>query len=267
MGRKINKEAVIQFFILISMACLLIYVMLSRKVNYYVHPRFYIGLWISIVILILFAISLISKIKKARHNVNSRHYLIFIIPLMAALIFPPAGVSGKDMNMAESSLSASTSEKQADENIDPESSTETATEESVVREDASKKYEQYEVAGVIVIGDDIFSDWFFDVYDHIDNFVGKKYQYLAQVYSMKDFKADQFLAGRHFMVCCAADLAGYGMVCESDIRSKLTDDEWITVTGTITAYQYNGYAVPMLTDVTITEAETPEVEYIYFNNY
>ena len=302
MGRKKNTEAMIQFIILIGIAFLLIYAMLSKKVNYYVHPRFYIGLWISTIILILFAISLVSKIEKARHNVNIRHYMIFAIPLAAALLFPATGVNSKDMTMSDGNLSASTSENQTDENIDEEEATDTntdsysndnmtenydstgyseeigassgttqenaentTTEEANVEEDVFEKYSQYEVDGVLVIGDDIFADWYLDVYDHLDSFVGKKCQYLAQVYSMEDFEENQFLAGRYFMVCCAADLVGYGIVCESDIRSELKDKEWITVTGTITDYQYNGYSVPMLTDVTIAEAEAPEVEYIYYN--
>ena len=131
----------------------------------------------------------------------------------------------------------------------------------------SEKYAQYEVDGVMVINDDIFADWYCDVYDNLDEFVGKKCQYLAQVYSMEDFEENQFLAGRYFMVCCAADLVGYGIVCETDIRSELKDEEWITVTGTISEYEYNGYMVPLLTDVTITEGEAPDVEYIYYNNY
>ena len=60
--------------------------MLSGNVNYYIHPRFYIGIWFSIIILILFALSLISKINKARHNVNVRHYVIFAIPLVASVL-------------------------------------------------------------------------------------------------------------------------------------------------------------------------------------
>lgn len=63
MGRKKNMEAIVQVFILIAIACLLIVAMISKKVNYYVHPRFYVGIWVSIIVLILFAISLISKIK------------------------------------------------------------------------------------------------------------------------------------------------------------------------------------------------------------
>ena len=310
MGRKKNTEAIIQIFILIAIVSLLIYAMISKKVNYYVHPRFYIGIWFSIIILILFAASLISKVEIARHNVNVRHYMIFVIPLAAALLFPASGVSGKDMTMMNSNRSESESTQKntysviddntnsvTDENVADDMNTDsypddhlTSEEESMdiadmtsdtadnlqetkdvnvvgeVTGDISEKYTQYEQDGVMVINDDIFAEWYCDVYDSLDAFKGKKCKYLAQVYSMEDFEENQFLAGRYFMVCCAADLVGYGIVCESDKRIELKDEEWITVEGTIGEYEYNGYMVPLLTDVTITEAEAPDVMYIYYNN-
>lgn len=266
MNRKINTDALIQLIILISTAFLLSYALLSKQINDYVHPRFYLGLWISIIILVFFAVSLIPKIKKARHNVNIGHYLIFVIPIAAALIFPSAEVISKDMSIAESNLSAA-SEQQSTENKTSAFGNNEATKKPDSNEDASKKYEQYKVDDIVVIKDDVFADWFFDTYAHLDDFTGKRYQYLAQVYSMDDFKANQFLAGRNFMVCCAADLAGYGIICESNLRNELVDQEWITVTGTVSSYEYNGYPVPMLTNVSITKAEAPEVGYIYYNNY
>jgi len=267
MGRKKNKEAIVQVVILIAIASLLLVAMISKKINYYVHPRFYAGIWVSIIALFLFSISLISRIKKARHNVNVRHYMLFALPLVAALIFPAGGAKGKDMTIAKSEIVASSSEqkktkRETDKSITDDTS---LTEKEVV--DFSEKYAKYVVDGVMVINDDIFADWYSDVYAKLNNFVGKKCTYLAQVYSMEDFKANQFLAGRYFMVCCAADMVGYGITCESNIRSELKEGEWITVTGTIAEYEYNGHMVPLLTDTKITKANAPEVEYIYYKNY
>lgn len=237
MGRKKNIEAIVQSLILIAIDCLLIDAMISKKVNYYVHPRFYVGIWVSIIVLILFTISLISKIRKARHNVNIRHYMIFAIPLVAALLFPATGVNSKDMTIANSDIVASNSEQKksnskTDKTTINDTNSEIYDEEDMTNEEAStdttdatastqeneqandtgeetvdisEKYAQYEVDGIMVINDDIFADWYCDVYDNLNEFVGKKCQYLAQVYSMEDFEENQFLAGRYFMVCCAAD--------------------------------------------------------------
>ncbi|MCI1959423.1 MAG: TIGR03943 family protein [Clostridia bacterium] len=303
MFRRNNKEAIIQIILLLATACLLMYAIISKEATYYVHPRFFLGIKVSIVIIVLFAISLLSKIHKARHNVSLRRYMIFVIPLVAAILFPASGVSGKETTMSISNFSPyknnqvntdtnnntnsnagntydysggteNSSSYQGDSqsfsgdttNInsypDNDAGLETSSDDS---KDYSEQYSQYEKDGVMVINDDIFAQWYCDLYAHPDSFKGKRCQYLAQVYSMDDGKPNQFLAGRYFMVCCIADLVGYGIICESDKRSQLKDDEWITVTGTIDECEYNGSVAPILKDVTITKAQAPDIVYVYYN--
>jgi len=298
MWKKKNTEAIVQISILSGIAILLAYGMISKKMNYYVHPRFNAGILVTIVILFLFSISLIPNIKRARHNANINHYIIFVIPILVALIFSSS--AGNSINRGNNNISTALnigsnevpSKELADSNtdtIDNEDLSEKSdsstnydgtdslsddnvsnntvdnADEDAMGSDISEKYAQYEVDGITVINDDVFQDWNADIYDNLDCFVGKKYQYLAQVFSMDDFEGNQFLAGRYFMVCCAADLAVYGIICESDARSGLKEEQWITVTGTIKKYEYNDTVIPMLTDVTITEAEAPASEYIYYN--
>lgn len=255
MRRKKNVDAILQIAILIATICLLIYAMLSKKINNYVHPRFYLGIWISIFILLLFTIGLIKKVKNARHNVAVRHYGIFLLPFLAAILFPSSTIIGGSRTEEITNLSKKTS--QIEKKV--------LTEEEENR--VYKKYMQYEKDGVMLISDEIFADWFDAVYDNLDEFKGKRCKYLAQVYLMEDFEENQFLAGRYFMVCCAADMVGYGVLCESDEKRNLKEEEWIMVEGTIEEYEYEGHMVPLLTDVVITKAEEPKVAYIYYNNY
>ncbi len=56
-------------------------------------------------------------------------------------------------------------------------------------------------------------------------------------------------------------------MCESDITSELKENEWVTVTGTIQEYDYNGTKIPMLTDTVITKTDAPKDEYVYYNFY
>lgn len=342
MARKKNKEVIIQIIILLIIEWLLISLMISKKVSYYVHPRFYIGIWISTVIIVLFIFLLSTKINKARHNVNGRHYLIFAIPIIAAFIFPATGVNSKEITffgtenakvngsqgeninnndnendnyalndsnntndnnelnddnkenannntndnnnsnannnandnnnsnvnneMTENSNNTKDDKNQVNNNSDNSDELNSDDkQENITVGDLVSKYNKYEEDGVLVINDDIFAEWYNDVYTDVGAFKGKKCRYLAQVFSMDDFTDTQFLAGRYFMVCCAADLVGYGIICESDIRSQLKDEEWIVVEGTIQEYEYGGYKVPIITDVTISETEAPEIEYVYFN--
>lgn len=305
MWRKKNAEVIVQISILIGIATLLLYGMISKKVNYYVHPRFNVGIWMSIIILFLFSINMMPNIKKARHNVNINHYIIFVIPILAALLFSKSGEN--NINITNSNILSIPNvynnkvekplDKLEDSNTDAINNTNTSStdilpkepdsstssddtnstsddsmsnstvdnkDEEAEKSDISGRYARFEVDGITVISDDMLQEWYTDLYDNIDCFEGKRYQYLAQVFSMEAFKENQFLAGRYFMVCCAADLAVNGVMCESDKRSDLKEGQWITVTGTIVQNEYDGMTVPMFTNVTMTQAEAPATEYLYY---
>jgi putative membrane protein len=343
MRRRYNLEAIIQILILLSSAALLLYGILSGKVNYYIHPRYQKGIWISIAACILFAIRLTPDIKKARHNVNLKPYIIFVIPFFVTFLFPPAEITkaevilsgktslninnsnrkttitdvskendqnsgyddtdiyeearaldaaeasegtertdsseieGSDETVASNEIEGSDETLYSDETADANSDStdgfgggeinKDATADSTTREDTSEKYNGKTVKGATVIEDDYFASWYYDLYDYLDDFTGKRYQFLAQVYTLDDSKENQFLAGRYVMVCCAADVTGYGIICESNKRKELKDDEWITVTATIGKYEYNGTEVPILKNAVITKAEAPKDIYAYYNFY
>jgi putative membrane protein len=344
MKKRTNKESIVQFLILIMTSFLIMFGLISGKMNKYVHPRFHVGLWISAFILLLFAISVLTERKKGWHNVNLRQYFIYAIPLLIALTFPPVGTSSSAMILTDNNnaISSSTSTKQqgisgSEENTsqaetpqgesqfdrpyngnlndiqtasdgteytdvndylqdtqdtedtedtqdqdteetqdtqDTEETEETQNTQDIYNSqekqdisDVSEIYSKKEIDGSYIIEDASFANWYMDLYDHLDDFVGKRYQFLAQVYSMEGLEENQFLAGRYFMVCCAVDLTGYGIICESELRSELKEDQWITITATITKSEYDGTEIPVLKDAIINEAEAPKDEYIFYNNY
>jgi putative membrane protein len=315
MGRKKNPEGIVQIIILTGFMIILIAGMLSGKVNYYIHPRYNIGIWFSIIILFFFIISLSADLKKARHNVHLNSYIIFVVPILTAVMFPAAELGKTEMSVAKVAVSADSvpgntgsykynakATDFADSRADNTASAETedaiidytnnpdnvltssydtkdpsaqtpdqvnSIEDNEIQtyDDMSEKYKGAVVDGATVIDDDYFASWYYDTYDHLKDFVGKRYQYLAQVYPSDDFGKNRFLAGRYIMVCCAADAAGYGIICENDISGDLKENEWITVTGTIAEYDYQGTKIPMLTDTVITKAKAPKEEYVYYNFY
>lgn len=315
MGRKKNPEGIVQIIILAVFMILLVTGMLSGKVNYYIHPRYNAGIWVSIIILFFFILSLFSDLKKSRHNVRLNSYVIFAIPILIAVMFPAAEIGKTEMSVAKgavsspsvpgnsdsykdntavtdsgNSVSDNTASPETEEDSidytnnpdnaltysydteDPAAQTQEGTgvledEETKVYDDVSEKYKGAVTDGATVIDDEYFASWYYDTYDHLKDFVGKRYQYLAQVYPSDDFGKNRFLAGRYIMVCCAADAAGYGIICENKSSGELKENEWVTVTGTIAEYDYQGTKIPMLTDTVITKAKAPKEEYVYYNFY
>lgn len=301
MKRNKNTEVIIQIIILAGIIILLTGGMLSGRVNDYIHPRYHIGIWLSIAILLLFVISLLTDINKARHNVNLKPYYLFAVPILITVIFPAGGIGKGDIVIARGNVSSDSasgskvgntadSYTSAEETIDYTDNPDNLLTSSYDTEDSSnqdlngdtssgvlevtqqyddmsEKYQGKEIDGAVVIEDDKFGAWFYDTYDYLKDFVGKRYQFLAQVYPSDEFGKNRFLAGRYIMVCCAADAGGYGIICENDISGSLKENEWITVTGTIQEYDYQGTKIPMLTDTVIAKAKAPKDRYVYYNYF
>lgn len=283
-----NTEVLLQMIILLCMSLFLIYQLITNKINYYVHPRYRLGIWGCAVILFIFAIKLMFELKKGRHNSNSRKYAIYFLPLALALLFPVVEGGNADKVIAKSTtpstigdvsnLAEQIEDTGTDLSTDPNNNGNDSTEEYDYLfdeegtgyeepEDKSLKYPTDMVDGAIRIDDEYFSGWYYDLFDYLEDFKGKRYQFLAQVYSMEGLEEDEFLAGRYIMVCCATDLTGYGIVCKSDMRKELKEDQWILITATIDEYDYEGTKIPFLADPVIEEAEAPEEEYVYYNFY
>lgn len=141
------------------------------------------------------------------------------------------------------------------------------SEDTPEEKDRSLKYKNKADDGAILISDDDYGCWYFELFDFLKDFKGKRYRFTAQVFSMEGLKAGQFLAGRYIMTCCAVDLTGYGIITESSLSSKLKENQWITVTGTVGEYDYKGSKVPVLKDVEISETKAPKEEYVYYYYY
>lgn len=304
-----NLEVFIKIIILLALAGLLIYELLSGKIYYYVHPRYLPGLWIAVAVLLLFALSMIREGRKGRHNSSLRQYPIYLLPIILALLFPVleggngniaiAGSNGAASGSYDKNSEGSQDTVSTKENTDGNGGTDSENTEGTANssdeitdgtgdinnetvdntgdvgtisseeswqepEDKSKKYQTANADGTIVISDDEYAGWYYDLFDYLGDFTGKKYQFTAQVFSMEGLKDNQFLAGRYIMTCCAVDLLGYGLICDYEKNSIPKENEWLTVTGTVTESEYNGRTVPILTDVVISKTEPPKEEYVYY---
>jgi putative membrane protein len=282
-----NIDNICKIVILLALAGLLLYELISGKIYYYVHPRYLPGLWLSVVVLVIFAISLLMERKRGRHNSSVSQYGLYAVPIVLALLFPviqggngniaiAQSSIGRDINNntnagqelseeEDSSTDAEVTEadtNDAEEEIDSFGNTEIV--QSAEPEDKSQKYAVKAENGAVLISDEEYAAWYYDLYDYLDDFKGKRYQFTAQVFPLEGLKENQFLAGRYIMTCCAVDLTGYGLISESDLAGGFKENEWLTVTGTIGEYEYNGMKVPYLTDIEVEKATAPKEEYVYY---
>lgn len=301
-----NLEIYIKLFTVLALALFLAYELISGKITYYVHPRYLYGIWGAVVALLVFACSMMGELRRGRHNSNLKPYFLYLLPVVLAILFPAVEGGNGNVAIAQSSKGAeslygknasdttdsktedsawntdgastdgdaqgsngdSASDVQDSEEITGDSADNSSGEAANADEkDRSLKYKNKTGDGAILISDEDFGCWYFELFDFLKDFKGKRYQYTAQVFHMEDLKANQFLAGRYVMTCCALDLMGYGIITESDKSSSFKENVWITVTGTIGESEYKGSKVPCLKDVVIKKTKAPKEEYVYYYYY
>ncbi len=301
-----NLEIYMKLIVVLALATLLLYELLSGKVYYYVHPRYLYGIWFAVAALLVFALTTVGELQKGRHNPDIKPYFLYLLPVVFALLFPAMEGGNGNIAIAQSSKAQESNlnenqpggaiegDEPAEKNENSNNSWDTSGNssedsagsvldsagdltsdgnssykeaEDAAEKDRSLKYKKKTEDGAILISDDEFGCWYFELFDFLKDFKGKRYQFTAQVLTMEDLKDNQLLAGRYIMTCCALDLMGYGLITESDLRSKLKENQWITVTGTIGEYKYKGNIVPMLKDVVITKTKAPKEEYVYYSYY
>ncbi len=139
-------------------------------------------------------------------------------------------------------------------------------EDGTMRNDIKEELPYDINAPVISIEDDDFGLWYLDVYDNLQNYMGKTVRFKGQVYKPRRGKADYFVPGRFAMTCCAADIQFVGFPCRFDRSSKLKDKAYVMVTAVIQASKNpnNNQPAPYLIAKTVEKAEPAEEEVVYF---
>lgn len=121
-------------------------------------------------------------------------------------------------------------------------------------------------ADIIKLDNMGYAIWYLDALDHVERYIGKKVQFVANVLRPEAFPSDYFVPGRMAMTCCADDMAFLGFACRYDRADTLEQKEWVRVTAEVkeeyfAAYNGNG---PVLYVVNVERTKPPKEEIINF---
>ena len=119
---------------------------------------------------------------------------------------------------------------------------------------------------VIEIGDEDYGLWYLDVFDNLDNYIGKTVRFKAQVFKPPKRKEDIFVPGRFAMTCCAEDIQFVGFPCKYAGAGKLKEKSYVNVTAEVRFGKQPGSEerVPALRASLVEPAAPAEDELVYF---
>ncbi len=119
----------------------------------------------------------------------------------------------------------------------------------------------------IEIGDVDFGIFYLDAMEHPERYDGKLIRAKGRAFRMQDMPKRCFVFGRHAMTCCADDIGGIGFLCRYNKQEPKTND-WIYLTAKAEASfsPLHGRNAIVLIEESISPAEPPEEELVYFTN-
>lgn len=122
-------------------------------------------------------------------------------------------------------------------------------------------------APVIEIGDQDFGIWYLDATDNPDRYIGKTVRFLGYVCQTPRLPKGCFAAGRFAMICCENDITYFGVACEHPDAADFKHRSWVTVEAVVECREHEIYGGkgPWLKAVSVTPAQPPKEELVYFN--
>lgn len=264
---KINTA--VKILILLGFSAFSAWLVISGETTRYVHPRMIP--YIIAAAAVMFIIALIMAVdfmrKKTDKKLNAS-LIIYIIPIITAFSVPAVAFSAADTSTAGLQLGTNTSQ-QAEAATENTAGTTTVasseTEETTSSQPTETTAESKETAenGSIVLDNANFYGYLYDIYASPEDYTGKEIELTAFVFFDGSVNENEFVAARLVMVCCAADMATSGFLCEYEKSSELEADTWVTVRGTLGVKNSQGTNIPYIIVSSVEKTDAPSEEYIY----
>ncbi|WP_234124109.1 TIGR03943 family putative permease subunit [Clostridium hydrogenum] len=229
------------FIFLIGFSYYMYYLISSKKLYLFIHPKMTNYIIFSMVVLFVLSLLELKKILFNKKHTTSVS-IIFFVPLILAYIINPQGLN--------SNIAAN---KGITSNI-------YSTEKDVT----SNK-----ISNLITLTDSNFSDMTNEISYNLNKYKGKEITISGFVYKDEHFPKNTFAISRMLIVCCAADAEITGLACRIKGNVDLKNNEWISVTGTINSVEnfdknYSDQKIIPIIDVTSEKnISKPKNPYIY----
>lgn len=261
---KVNKLVLFKILVLILFCIFFFYTLFSGKAMLYLNPSLMPLLVMCAFAFIAIAIVLSGELfKDSRKAKIKSSMLVFLLPLILAVILPATAVTG---SINSFKTNGSISESTASNSVKDQASSEAVPTDTPIIQDNENHVVENDfvlIDGKIVPQDSNFAKWIQEIYANTSRYDGKEIDFVGFVYKDKSFKKDEFVAGRSMMICCAADVQIIGFMCKYDKVASLQDNGWYRFTCKIKDSTYDGKPSPILEVLSLKPSEMPENEYVY----
>ncbi|MFT0804026.1 TIGR03943 family protein [Bacillus swezeyi] len=193
------------------------------------------------------------------------HYGVIALPLMTGFTFAPA-VLNSSVAANKGTMLTKTELGQDTENSGHVTTPEIQKErsESTIPKTAyDRKMAQFKQQNPLVMKDDMFADYYDEISDHLDRYIGKQIKVKGFVHKEAGLKEHQLVVSRFLITHCIADASLIGFLAEWDGAEDLKRDTWIEIKGILGKASYHGTVIPIIQAKQWKVIKEPKHPYVY----
>lgn len=219
----------------------ILYLSISDKLSFYIHPDYKIFATIMAVFIIVFGIA--SIFIKHNHFENIPLYRVIIPMLLIVLLgflLPPAGL---------------TSNTALRRGLDNDTSTIVRSSDDVqVLSSFGKDTRTYDI-----------SVWLksFSINPEPTEYIGKKVSVTGFYHIPENNINDTFTIARYVITCCSVDARPVGLTVQQISNTNLSENDWVKVDGEFNVMEVNSKNILVIKPDIITKVDKPNNPYIY----
>lgn len=246
--KRFNINEFIWFIILLIFTIYIYYLLSSTKITMFVHPKLAKYSAFSLIIFGELTILQMFNVFTVKTRIKfKKGYVLFILVLIIGIFIAPRG------------LNSEIAEKKGIIFVSS-SSTENIGSHAHTKDDLIN-------GNTITFNDKNYIHYFEDLSGNLEKHLGK--DIIISGYVTKDNKLnkDEFIITRLLVNCCAADSQVIGILCKTEGKEVLNNDEWVRVEGVVSFKEnqnsnING-KLPLIIAGKVTNINKPVTPYIY----
>lgn len=211
------------YCILLFLIAIIAVIIATGNIGNFINEKMFIYTYISLGLLVIFFVREIFSEEHGSNRIKILNLICFVF-LIFGIIAYNGNLSQEYLNFIKNNRDGRTTKMV----VNSKSSVVDNKQQEI---ENAKKEE-------VVINDENYISTLNDMYEHIDNYVGRKIKVQGQIFKSENMKDNEIAIGKYYMYCCAVDMSLTGFMINKDDNFKLVENSWYDIEAVISSHKY-----------------------------
>ena len=211
------------YCILLFLIAIIAVIIATGNIGNFINEKMFIYTYISLGLLVIFFVREIFSEEHGSNRIKILNLICFVF-LIFGIIAYNGNLSQEYLNFIKNNRDGRTTKMVVN--------SKTSVVDNKQQEIENAKKEE------VVINDENYISTLNDMYEHIDNYVGRKIKVQGQIFKSENMKDNEIAIGKYYMYCCAVDMSLTGFMINKDDNFKLVENSWYDIEAIISSHKY-----------------------------